>query len=159
MPRIVGVSGYYRWRKRPESHRAVENKRLDLCKQNGIEYQTENTRVAEYLSQLSLEEYIGPHAPEKVVVLADSGYDDQKNLKAIAGKNWKLIIALNSTRGVKIEKVYCTTKKTEDWKPVTVIFKNNRKTEWRTIRAPKNGGKKKRMEFCVRQIIGYLKNF
>jgi hypothetical protein len=25
------------------------------CKQNGIEYQTENTQVAQYLSQLSLE--------------------------------------------------------------------------------------------------------
>ncbi|MCP4552772.1 MAG: transposase, partial [Bacteroidetes bacterium] len=74
------------------------------CKQNGIEYQTENTRVAEYLSQLSLEEYIGLHAPEKVVVLADSGYDDHKIQKAIAGKNWKFIIALKSTRGVKSEK-------------------------------------------------------
>jgi len=29
------------------------------CKQNGIEYQTENTQVTQYLSQLSLEEYIG----------------------------------------------------------------------------------------------------
>jgi hypothetical protein len=129
------------------------------CKQNGIEYQTENTRVAQYLSQLSLEEYIGAHAPEKVVVLADSGYDDQKIQKAIAAKNWKFIIALKSTRGVKTEKVYRTTKKTEDWKSVTVTFKNNRKTGWRTIRAPKNGGKKKRMEFRVRQITGYLKNF
>jgi hypothetical protein len=129
------------------------------CKQNGIEYQTENTRVAQYLSQLSLEEYIGPHAPEKVVVLADSGYDDQKIQKAIAGKNWKFIIALKSTRGVKTEKVYNNTKRTEDWKSVTATFKNNRKTGWRTIRAPKNGGKKKRMEFRVRQITGYLKNF
>jgi hypothetical protein len=129
------------------------------CKQNGIEYQTENTRVAQYLSQLSLEEYIGAHTPEKVVVLADSGYDDKKIQNEIAAKNWKFIIALKSTRGVKTEKVYRTTKKTEDWKSVTETFKNNRKTGWRTIRAPKNGGKKKRMEFRVRQITGYLKNF
>jgi len=129
------------------------------CKQNGIEYQTENTRVAQYLSQLSLEEYVGAHVPEKVVVLADSGYDDQKIQKAIAAKHWKFIIALKSTRGVKTEKAYRTTKKTEDWKSVTVTFKNNRKTGWKTIRAPKNGGKKKRMEFRVRQITGYLKNF
>ena len=129
------------------------------CKQNGIEYQTENTQVAQYLSQLSLEEYIGAHAPEKVVVLADSGYDDQKIQKAIAAKHWKFIIALKSSRGVKTEKVYRTTKKTENWKSVTVTFKNNRKTGWKTIRAPKNGGKNKRMEFRVRQITGYLKNF
>ena len=129
------------------------------CKQNGIEYQTENTHVAQYLSQLSLEEYIGAHTPEKVVVLADSGYDDKKIQKAIAAKHWKFIIALKSTRAVKTEKQYRTTKKTEDWKSVTVTFKNNRKTGWKTIRAPKNGGKNKRMEFRVRQITGYLKNF
>ena len=129
------------------------------CKQNKIKYQTENTRVAEYLSQLSLEEYIGPYDPEKIVVLADSGYDDQKIQKAIAGKKWKFIIALKSTRGVKTEKVYHTTKKTEGWKSVTVTFKNNRKIGWQTIRAPKNGGKKKWMEFSTRQITGYLKNF
>ncbi|HDL07418.1 MAG TPA: IS4/IS5 family transposase [Desulfobacteraceae bacterium] len=129
------------------------------CKQNKIKYKTENTRVAEYLSRLSLEEYIGPYAPEKVVVLADSGYDDQKIQKAIAGKKWKFIIALKSTRGVKTEKIYHTTKKTEGWKSVTVTFKNNRKIGWQTIRAPKNGGKKKWMEFRTRQITGYLKNF
>jgi len=129
------------------------------CKQKGIKYQTDNTRVAEYLCQLSLEEYIGPYDPEKVVVLADSGYDDQKIQKAIADKNWKFIIALKSKRGVKTEKAYHTTKKTEGWKSVTVTFKNNRKIGWQTIRAPKNGGKKKWMEFRTRQITGYLKNF
>ena len=129
------------------------------CRQNGIEYQTENTQVARYLSQLSVEDYIGAHDPEKVVVLADSGYDDQKIQKAIAAKHWKFIIALKSTRAVKTEKRYRTTKKTEDWKSVTVTFKNNRKTGWKTIRTPKNGGKRKWMEFRVRQITGYLKNF
>lgn len=129
------------------------------CKQNKIKYQTENTRVAEYLSQLSLEEYIGPYDPEKVVVLADSGYDDQKIQKAIAGKKWKFIIALKSTRGVKTEKAYHATKKTDGWKSVTVTFKNNRKIGWTTIQVPKNGGKKKWMEFRTRQITGYLKNF
>jgi hypothetical protein len=129
------------------------------CKQNKIKYQTDNSRVAEYLRQLSLEEYIGSYDPEKVVVLADSGYDDQKIQKAIAGKNWKFIIALKSTRGVKTEKAYHTTKKTDCWKSVTATFKNNRIIGWQTIRAPKNGGKKKWMEFRTRQITGYLKNF
>jgi hypothetical protein len=46
------------------------------------------------------------------------------------------------SRGVKTEKVYRNTKKTEDWKSVTVSFKNNPKIGWKTIRAPKNGGKK-----------------
>jgi len=41
----------------------------------------------------------------------------------------------------------------------TVTFENNRKIGWQTIRAPKNGGKKKWMEFRTRQITGYLKNF
>lgn len=129
------------------------------CNENRIEYQTENTRVAKYLKQLSLEDYIGPHTPERVVVLADSGYDDHKIQKTIADKNWKFIIALKSTRNVKTEKLYNTTKKSEGWESVTLTFKNNRKIGWKPIRAPKNSGKKKWMEFRVRQIIGYLKNF
>ena len=107
----------------------------------------------------SLEEYIGAHGPEKVVVLADSGYDDQKIQKTIADKNWKFIIALKSTRNVKTEKAYNTTKKKEDRKSETVTFKNNRRIGLETIRAPKNSGKKKWMEFRIRQITGYLKNF
>jgi hypothetical protein len=129
------------------------------CRQSGIEYQTENTRVAEYLCKLDLKKYIGPHAPEKVVVLADSGYDDHKIQKVIAGKKWKFVIALKSSRSVKTEKSYGATNKTEAWKSVTVTFKNNRRIRWKTIRAPKNSGKKKWMEFRIRQITGYLKNF
>ena len=36
------------------------------CKKYAIPYKTENTRVVEFLTRLKLEEYIGPHEPEKV---------------------------------------------------------------------------------------------
>jgi len=129
------------------------------CRHAGIEYQTENTRVAEYLRQLDLKEYIGPHAPEEVVVLADSGYDDHNIQKVIACKKWKFIIALKSSRSVKTLTTYDSTNKTKAWQSVAVAFKNNRRIGWKTIRAPKSSGKKKWMEFRVRQITGYLKNF
>ena len=129
------------------------------CRTYGIGYKTENERVIEYLAQLDLEEYIGVHTARKVVFLADSGYDDHRIQKTVAGKKWSFIIALKSSRSIKTENVYNKTKKSEGWKSIAVTFKRNRRVEWRTIRVPKNSGKKKRMEFRIRQIIGYLRNF
>jgi hypothetical protein len=129
------------------------------CRTYGIQYQTENERVIEYLAQLQLEQYIGAHAPQKVVFLADSGYDDHRIEKTVAGKKWSFIIALKSSRSVKTERVYNKTKKSEGWKSIAVGFKRNRRVKWQPIRVPKNSGKKKRMEFRIRQVIGYLRNF
>jgi hypothetical protein len=50
-------------------------------------YKTENALVVEYINNLNLNDYIGPHNPKEVVVLADSGYDDKKIQKAIIKKN------------------------------------------------------------------------
>jgi hypothetical protein len=129
------------------------------CRTYGIQYKTENERVIEYLAQLDLEEYIGAHAPQKVIFLADSGYDDHRIQKTVAGKKWSFIIALKSSRSVKTENVYNKTKKSEGWNSIAVAFNKNRRVKWQPIRVPKNSGKKKRMEFRVRQIIGYLRNF
>jgi len=129
------------------------------CKTYGIEYKTENQRVIEYLSQLNLEQYIGTHDPRQVVFLADSGYDDHRIQKMVAAKKWCFIIALKSSRGVKTQAVYNKTKKSEGWNSIAVTYNKNRKVKWQPIRVPKNGGKKKRMEFRIRQITGYLKKF
>ena len=129
------------------------------CRTYGIKYKTENERVIEYLAQLDLEQYIGAHAPQKVVFLADSGYDDHRIEKTVAGKKWSFIIALKSTRSIKTKSVYNKTKKSEGWNSIAVTFKRNRRVKWQPIRVPKNSGKNKRMEFRIRQIIGYLRNF
>jgi hypothetical protein len=52
-----------------------------------LKYQTENALVVQYIDRLNLQDYIGAHQPEQVVVLADSGYDDRKIQKAIIKKN------------------------------------------------------------------------
>ena len=129
------------------------------CRTYGIGYKTENERVIEYLAQLDLEEYIGVHTARKVVFLADSGYDDHRIQKTVAGKKWSFIIALKSTRSIKTENVYNKTKKSEGWNSIAVAFNKNRRVKWQPIRVPKNSGKNKRMEFRIRQIIGYLRNF
>ncbi len=129
------------------------------CRTYGIQYKTENERVIEYLRQLKLEQYIGAHTPQKVIFLADSGYDDHRIQKTVAAKKWSFIIALKSSRSVKTQNQYNQTRKSEGWNSITISFKRNRRAKWQTIRVLKNGGKKKRMEFRIRQIIGYLRNF
>jgi len=127
------------------------------CKQNKLEYKTEHELVIEYLKDFDLVDYIGIHKSEDIVVLADSGYDDRNIENIIAEKEWKFIIALKKTRSVKSEKQYLTTPKSRGWVKIDRFFKNQRRVKFRTIRINTNSTKKKRMEFRIRQIIGYLR--
>jgi hypothetical protein len=127
------------------------------CKKNGLKYKTEHKLVIEYLEDLELAEYIGPHNPKEVVVLADSGYDDRDIEKTISKKKWKFIIALGKTRSVKSEKKYLNTPQSREWTHVAEFYKNQRRVGWQTIQILTNSTKRKRMEFRIRQIIGYLR--
>ena len=129
----------------------------NYCRKNNLQYRTENESVVEYITNLQLEDYIGPYNPKDVIVLADSGYDDKKIENAIAKKKWKFIIALNKTRGVKTERQYSTTPKSQDWNQIAVLFNKYRRIKWQTIRIFTSRSKKRRMEFRIRQIIGYLR--
>ena len=130
----------------------------NYCRKNKLQYRTENEAVVEYITNLRLEDYIGPYNPNEVIVLADSGYDDKKIENAIAEKKWNYIIALNKTRGAKTETQYRTTRKSKDWNQVAVLFKNYRRIKWQTIRIFTSSSKKKRMDFRIRQLIGYLRH-
>lgn len=130
----------------------------NYCRKNKLQYKTENKSVEEYITNLKLEDYIGPYNPKDVIVLADSGYDDRKIENAISRKKWKFIIALKKTRGVKTERQYSTTPKSKDWNQIAVLFNKIRRIKWQTIRIFTSSSKKKRMEFRVRQIIGYLRH-
>ena len=122
-----------------------------------MNYKTEHQLVIEYIKNLDLENYIGEHKPENIVVIADSGYDDRDIENIIAEKKWKFIIALKKTRSVKSQKQHLTTPKSRGWLKIDRFFKNQRRVEFRTIRILRNSTKRKRMEFRIRQIIGYLR--
>jgi hypothetical protein len=128
------------------------------CRLNKIQYQTENTLVCQYLRELNLEEYIGVHNSKHVVVLADSGYDSKDIEKTVASKKWHYIIALKKKRTVKTVKIFENTIKSKGWIQVAILFKRYRCLKWSTVRVPVNSTRKKRMEFRVRQITGYLRN-
>ena len=128
------------------------------CRLNKIQYETENVLVCKYLRELNLEEYIGVHDPKHVVVFADSGYDSKDIEKTIASKKWIYIIALKKNRTVKTVKLYENTAKSKGWLQVAILFKKYRCLKWSTVRVPVNSTRKKRMEFRIRQITGYLRN-
>jgi len=128
------------------------------CRKNNMTYKTEHKNVFEYLKKLDLAEYIGPHNPKKVVVLADSGYDNNKIESLIDRKGWRYIIALKKKRTVKTEKEYASTAKSKDWSQVEKVFKANRWIKWITVFLPKNSTTKKRTEFRIRAITGYLRD-
>jgi len=127
------------------------------CRQNDLTYKTENEAVVEYINNLNLQDYIGEHNPKEIIVLADSGYDDKKIENAIAAKKWRFILALKKTRSVKSEKQHCNTSKSRGWTHIAALFKNHRRVKWQTIRIITSGPRKKRMDFRIRQIVGYLR--
>jgi hypothetical protein len=128
------------------------------CRLNKMQYKTENQRVCQYVRELKLENYIGPHKPEHVVVLADSGYDTKAIEKTIVARQWRFIIALKKTRSVKTEKDFKNTPKSQNWFQISSLFKRFRCLKWRTVYVPVSSTRKKRMDFRIRQIIGYLRS-
>jgi len=129
----------------------------NYCRKHRIKYKTENALVVEYIDNLNMDDYIGVHHPKHVVVLADSGYDDRKIENAIRNKKWHFIIALNKGRSVKSINSFLNTPKSKGWSKVAQFFKDHRKVGWQTIRIILNRSKKKRMEFRIRLIKGYLR--
>jgi hypothetical protein len=122
-----------------------------------LEYKTENVLVIEYINNLQLADYIGNHDPDKVVVLAESGYDDNRIESAIVRKKWSFIIALNKTRSAQSERQNSNTPKSKGWTQIAEFFKNYRRIKWQTIRIATSSSKRKRTEFRIRQITGYLR--
>ena len=127
------------------------------CRDHDQAYLTEHERVVNYLSNLNLDEYIGPHRSRDVVVLTDSGYDNKKIENAIADKQWAFIMALSKTRSVKSETLYHSTPKSKQWLSVELFFRHHRRLKWSTIRLMTNGTKAKRKEFRIRHTMGYLR--
>lgn len=127
------------------------------CRKNNLKYRTEHENVVEYIQNLNLKDYFGRHDSKEVVVLADSGYDSKDIVNAIQAKKWNYIIALKKNRSVKTEKEFANTPKSKGWHQVEQFFKNHRRVKWITIFLPKNSSVKKRMEFRIRQITGYLR--
>jgi hypothetical protein len=128
------------------------------CRKNKVAYKTENESVLQYINRLNLEDYVGPHKSGDVLVLADSGYDDSKIETAIIQKKWSFIIALNKTRSVKSERQYLSTPRSRGWVHVAELFRTHCRVGWRPVRTFTNGAKRRRMDFRIRQIVGYLRH-
>jgi len=64
---------------------------------------------------------------------------------------------LNKCRSVKSENSYRGTPKSKGWSKVAQLFNDHRRVRRQTIRILANRSKKKRMEFRIRQIKGYLR--
>ena len=73
-----------------------------------------------------MEEYVGPHNPHEVLVLADSGYYDKRIEKAITKRDWAYVIALKKKRSVRSEKTHEKTTLSKGWHQVELFFKNHR---------------------------------
>jgi hypothetical protein len=127
------------------------------CRDHDLTYRSEHDLVVDYIEQLNLEEYIGPYDRRDVIVLTDSGYDNKKIQHVIVSKQWQFLMALSKTRSVKSQRLYLTTPKSKQWCGIAMFFRHHRGLKWKTIRLTTNGRKRQRMEFRIRDTIGYLR--
>jgi hypothetical protein len=123
------------------------------CKFLGIEYLTEHEKVVDYLINLELEEWIGPHNPSEVLCLFDAGYDDKQIQKTVTIKGWDLVGSVKKCRGSK-----SITSQSKKFKRIDKMFRDTRKqAPWKTIHLfIEVNGKKKRRRYRARQIVGKL---
>lgn len=129
----------------------------NYCRAQKMPYETEHDRLITYLQALELSTYVGPHEPQNVVVLTDSGYDVKKLQTCIQAQGWHFLGALKSKRGVKSPTQYANTRTATPWTGVTEFFRTHRRIPWQTISVPTTCPTHPRMEFRVRQTSGYLK--
>jgi len=127
------------------------------CNTNGLTYNTEHELIIEYFESLNLKDYGLNCKPQEVIVLGDSGYDDQNIEKAIVKKEWNFIIALKKTRSVKSKEQFKKTRKNENWTQIAEFFRTHRWLKWQTIHISVNRHKKKRMDFRTRHFKGHLR--
>ena len=129
----------------------------NYCKQLKQTYKSEHDRLVDYLMALDLDAYLGPHHPEQVVVLMDSGYDVKKVQNVILTHHWHFICALKRDRSVKSVVQHAITPRSKGWTGIAQFFKDHRRLRWNPIAVPAKSTKHMRMEFRVRQTSGYLK--
>jgi Transposase DDE domain len=125
------------------------------CKRRDIEYKTEHNHIINYLENLNLNLYVGIHNTKEVVVMMDSGYDNKKIFQAIKAREWDFDCALKTNRNVKTEVQVRDGKR--KWHRIDNLFRAARKqAPFQTIRGSVNSSKK-RMDFRVRRLEGYIK--
>jgi len=113
----------------------------------GLVYKTEHKRILDFLAAWDWEGILPGVLASEVVVLMDSGYDNKKLETFIQAQGWSFVVSLKKSRAVQTGR--------QGWQSVASLFQRTRKIGlWQTIRM--NGGKKRR-EFRVRTLTGFLK--
>lgn len=127
-----------------------ESKRLK------IPYRTEHSKLIEYLDNLSLSTLIGLHDPTEIVVVMDAGYDNKKIQSKILDRGWDFIGAAKKSRGCQTQNIHFLQPK--NFQSIDSLFREVRKqAPWQTVHLTVDGKKKKRKDFRVRQLIGFIK--
>ena len=125
------------------------------CKRRNVAYPTEHDRLAEYLEDLKLSQYVGLYSADEVVVLTDSGYDNKMLQRLIIDLGWDFIAALKTSRSTQTSHETNTTPK--NWRRVSALFRAVKKqAPWTTVRVETDQGKK-RKSFRTRKLTGRIK--
>jgi len=109
------------------------------CRENSIQYQTENDIVEELIFQFGESGILSPEQLKQVLFIMDSGYDAKKIQGSIQWLGANFVSALKSNRTIQGKQVREYFREKRRWLP------------WKSIRLHVgNGGKKSRRKFSIR---------
>jgi hypothetical protein len=115
------------------------------CRENGLQYLTENEIVEEMIWNFGESGILSPEQLQKTVFLMDSGYDAKSIQRAIRELGANFVSALKSNRVIQ-------------GKQVREYFRLNRRwLPWKSIRLHiGNGGKRSRRNYSIRTATGVI---
>lgn len=109
------------------------------CRDNNIDYRTENEIVEDLVFQFQESGILSKTQLKKAVFLLDSGYDTKKIQQAIREIGSNFVSALKSNRtiqGKQVREYFCDKRRWLPWKPIRLQIGN--------------GGKKSRRKYSIR---------
>lgn len=123
------------------------------CKRRGIEYQTANDKIIQFVNFFNFEELFGKGVDKsEIVVLTDSGYDVKKFQNAVLRRGLNFITALKKDRSILIDE---SSKK---FLRIDKVFQDGRrKIPKKSVRIKCGYKKRKYSIYRVKDLVAELK--
>jgi len=121
---------------------------IDECKDRNKEYRTEHEKIINFIRTMSLPDLLGEDCASEIVVLTDSGYDNNDIQNAIAKRGMSYVASIKTTRKIFINKSNASE--------IAEYFKDGRRP-CKTVKLRVDGKNKKWRCYAIKQQEGTLK--
>ena len=118
------------------------------CKKRNLQYRSEHDKIIDFIRTLSIPGLVGEDSASEIVVLMDSGYDNNDLQDMIVKRGMNYVAALKASRSIFISKAQISN--------IESFFKDGRRPS-KTIKLRVDSGKQWWRQYAIKQHEGHLK--